>query len=300
MANRILAQTDQNLAQTVEPVPEIGASEWITFLAVLGLVIFCAAVLTKWFLNRRKPYLLRQIPIRRHRIPLLVPLLMMSMWIGMMLIANLAIEQWLFKGAPMQNKDFFLYMTIGTMELVLGIGFLAGAEILFIRGIRGFGLSPRRIWQNVGQAFVIYLVIIPLVMAAVLVVEQIGQIFKGENFGIEQHHGLQVAVTEVGWLRILALAVCFGVLTPFFEEILFRGYFQSTMRGYGMGPWVAVVCTSLLFAVIHPNPTHWPALMVLSTAMGYSYERSGSLIQPIVIHGLFNLVSVTYTVTSTM
>ncbi len=294
----MIANADPNIAEAAQPLTEISTSDRIVGLAVLGLVIFCAIMLGKWLADRRKPYLLRHIPIRRHRISILIPILMMSMWIGMMLIANMAVEHWLLKEAPRQDKDFFLYMSIAAMELVLGIGFLSGAEILFVRGIRGLGFSWRKLCRNIIQAAGIYLVILPLVMAAVLAVEQVGQLIKGQEFGIEQHHGLQVAVSEVGWIRILALAVCFGIITPFFEEILFRGYFQSTMRGYGMGPWMAILSTSILFALIHPNATHWPALLILSIAMGYSYENSGSLIQPITIHGLFNLVSVTFTVAS--
>jgi membrane protease YdiL (CAAX protease family) len=56
--------------------------------------------------------------------------------------------------------------------------------------------------------------------------------------------------------------------------------------------WAAIAITSALFATIHANPQHWPALFVLSISIGYAYEKSGSLFRPIFIHALFNATSV--------
>jgi membrane protease YdiL (CAAX protease family) len=56
--------------------------------------------------------------------------------------------------------------------------------------------------------------------------------------------------------------------------------------------WAAIALTSALFATIHANPQHWPALFVLSISIGYAYEKSGSLFRSIFIHALFNATSV--------
>ena len=78
---------------------------------------------------------------------------------------------------------------------------------------------------------------------------------------------------------------------PVFEEFLFRGLIQSTARSYLKSPWLAIIATSLLFALMH-LPEHWPAIFILSLAIGYSYERSGSLFRPIFIHIMFNTANV--------
>ena len=54
----------------------------------------------------------------------------------------------------------------------------------------------------------------------------------------------------------------------------------------------ATVFTAALFSTIHADAAHWPALFILASCMGYSYEKSGSLIRPIIIHALFNASSV--------
>jgi membrane protease YdiL (CAAX protease family) len=54
--------------------------------------------------------------------------------------------------------------------------------------------------------------------------------------------------------------------------------------------WMAVLCTSIIFALIHPL---WmsPIIFVLSLCLGYAYERTGNLWTSILIHAAFNSVS---------
>lgn len=54
--------------------------------------------------------------------------------------------------------------------------------------------------------------------------------------------------------------------------------------------WLAVILTSLVFALIHPLWTA-PLIFLLSLALGYAYERTGSLWVPIVMHAMFNISS---------
>ena len=71
------------------------------------------------------------------------------------------------------------------------------------------------------------------------------------------------------------------------EEIIFRGLLQSLLRSYVRKPWLAIALTSFVFMLVH-QPWHWPAIFVLSAALGYAYEKSGSLWRPFVMHALFN------------
>ena len=44
------------------------------------------------------------------------------------------------------------------------------------------------------------------------------------------------------------------------------------------------------FGAVHfAQPHAIPALVVLSLLIGYAYERTGSLVAPVVIHAAFNL-----------
>jgi membrane protease YdiL (CAAX protease family) len=74
--------------------------------------------------------------------------------------------------------------------------------------------------------------------------------------------------------------------------MLFRGLFQTMLRSISAKPWLSIAISSVLFALAHANAGHWPALFALSLCMGYSYEKSGSLLRPIFIHSLFNATSI--------
>lgn len=56
--------------------------------------------------------------------------------------------------------------------------------------------------------------------------------------------------------------------------------------------WLAIVITSLLFAVVHPLWTV-PPIFILSLCLGYAYERTANLWTVIVMHALFNATSTT-------
>jgi membrane protease YdiL (CAAX protease family) len=95
------------------------------------------------------------------------------------------------------------------------------------------------------------------------------------------------------------------IVAPIFEEMLFRGLFQSLigsmLHGLNLriGPvrvrqtaWVAILLSSAFFAFPHMK-SHWPTIFVLGLCLGYAYEKSGSLLRPIFIHMIFNAVNIT-------
>jgi hypothetical protein len=103
-----------------------------------------------------------------------------------------------------------------------------------------------------------------------------------------RHQGIDI-VTESTVVSLQVIVIVGAVvIAPVSEELLFRGLFQTTLRSYSERPWLSIFITSLIFASVHENVTHWPALFVLAVGMGYAYEKSGSLWRPIFIHALFN------------
>lgn len=95
------------------------------------------------------------------------------------------------------------------------------------------------------------------------------------------------------------LALCSVVFfAPTVEELLFRGFLQSFIRGH-LGSKQAIVITSLLFAFFHysheqglANITIIGSLFTLSLFIGLVYEKRRSLAAPITFHAIFNAVSV--------
>jgi membrane protease YdiL (CAAX protease family) len=56
--------------------------------------------------------------------------------------------------------------------------------------------------------------------------------------------------------------------------------------------WLAIVFTSLIFALVHQELWMMPPIFFLSLCLGYAYERTGNLWVPIFIHATFNAVNV--------
>lgn len=77
------------------------------------------------------------------------------------------------------------------------------------------------------------------------------------------------------------------LIAPLVEELIFRGLLYGVARRFA-GRWAALVATSVLFSAIHLNPATMVALFVLSVAMTFAYEKTGSLWTPITMHMIFN------------
>jgi membrane protease YdiL (CAAX protease family) len=76
------------------------------------------------------------------------------------------------------------------------------------------------------------------------------------------------------------------------EEVLYRGLLQRGLREWKvLGGWGAIVATSGIFVFMHAPivPAYaLPPLFILSLGLGWCYEKTGRLLAPMVLHGLFN------------
>lgn len=92
-----------------------------------------------------------------------------------------------------------------------------------------------------------------------------------------------------GWWWAVVGAVVIGA--PIVEESIYRGLFQSAVRGATGRRWGAIWLTSGAFTLMHAGvaePHALAVLLVLSVCFGVAYERTGRLWVPITMHALFN------------
>jgi membrane protease YdiL (CAAX protease family) len=89
----------------------------------------------------------------------------------------------------------------------------------------------------------------------------------------------------------VVLAVFAVTAAPLWEETFFRGLaYPALKQRWGMA--IAMTVTSLLFAVIHFHLPSLPLLLALAVGLTLAYEYTGSLLTPIAMHALFNLLNV--------
>jgi len=186
-----------------------------------------------------------------------------------------------------------IVMSIGAIVTIAAMMFLA--HVHFSRRLKGFGLNIRTIVKDLFMAIVNLLAAWPIMMAAITVTIFVAGLIWGTDYEMQQHQQLEM-ITEYTQLPLRIMIVFVAVvIAPLLEEMLFRGFVQTTIRsffGVRNGAWPAIAASSVFFAIMHADPGHWPALFVLGVCLGYSYEKSGSLFRPIFIHLFFNASSV--------
>ncbi|MFT3828499.1 MAG: CPBP family intramembrane metalloprotease [Opitutaceae bacterium] len=90
---------------------------------------------------------------------------------------------------------------------------------------------------------------------------------------------------------VFALALMGVVIAPLAEELVFRaGLYRVARRA--LPRWAALLVSALAFASLHGSAVHFVPLTVLGMIFALAYERTGSLLVPVVAHGLFNLNSI--------
>lgn len=183
-----------------------------------------------------------------------------------------------------------LVMSVGAF--VAATGFCVLAWHTFARRLLGLGLGIRHLGRDFVQALVILFCIMPVILVAIVTMQYLGEYFNGPDYKVGQHQELEVLTAHPQMSLKISVAIVAVLAAPLVEELLFRGLLQTLIRSYIGRPWVSVILTSILFSIVHENYAHWPALFVLSLAIGYAYEKSGSLWQALFMHALFNGMSV--------
>ncbi len=231
---------------------------------------------------------------RRNNMPLYLPFVIFfaSYWL-------VGIGNWLtlwFVG------DLQSWISVFLDNLIFCISGLTTAGIIiilirpfFARGLKGFGLNLKTIHKDFPAAFINLLAIWPIVMVAVLVTMRFGELFYGPEYQMQRHEGLETINQYPQLLPRIFVAIVAVVVAPLLEELLFRGLFQTMIRSVlniKYAAWLSIAISSGLFAMMHLEFSHWPALYVLGLGLGYSYEKSGSLFRPIFMHIFFNATSI--------
>ncbi len=259
----------------------------VNWILCAGILLFAAWLLDTG-LGRRS---LLQARARRNSMGPLAPLAVLILWIGPPELVRIATQS-LTENLPVWKTllwDNLLMIASGACAAALIVAY---SHFAFARGLKGLGLRGRGIARDFGAAGACLLAVWPLVVAMLLIVTWIGQHAQGAEYEIEAHPGLQQIAEHPQPALMVVIFLMATVIAPISEEVVFRGILQSLIGAHVQRPWLAIGMTSLLFAMVHGNPTHWPPLFVLSLGLGYCYEKSGSLWRPIFMHALFNGVTV--------
>lgn len=181
--------------------------------------------------------------------------------------------------------------TIGALMahvfLLLGmVGLMQVGNYLISRrpfSLQEMGIARTLRWRDIGlglAGFVLYGLLSTIVLS-------IAKSVPGFNIGQAQQLGV---TTLFGSERILGFVVLV-VVTPFFEELLFRGILFSKIRENRVSLWPAMILVSALFAIAHGQWNVGLDVFCMSMVACYLREATGSIWAGIIVHMMKNMIA---------
>ena len=205
----------------------------------------------------------------------------------------------------------FIYIMIFRTIILLKYGlplektpmiFFVVLQIIFVEGfyLSDFGFHANKFWRQVAFTFVL-LVVIGFLIIAILGAIILGLAFAG-ILDLEALIGTPISVNWYGIASFPFQLLCVGIS----EELLFRGYLYTKLRS-NLGYIRSILISSIFFGLFHvawyidPHSpwfiSDWSQMafhvgytFIFGICMCIIYERTRSLVCPIIIHGLFNSV----------
>jgi membrane protease YdiL (CAAX protease family) len=189
-----------------------------------------------------------------------------------------------------EDRTMALSIALQT-ALFHGAAALLVARSMRLRGAtwsRAFGGSRRTLIADAGRGVLFYLAALPVLAAATLAyrlaLEAVGYPVRPQNV-------LDVLIDGrySPWLRGHLVVLAVGI-APLVEEVVFRGI-ALPLLARRTRLCAAILGISLVFALVHFHVPSFVPLVVIAAAFSLAYVYTGSLVVPIVMHALFNAVS---------
>jgi membrane protease YdiL (CAAX protease family) len=238
-----LTPPDASVPTTLPVDPD--AAGPMQFVILGGLVVIALGIASAAGVFRRGSIVgPARLDPRRSAWPLLIVLVCgLAAWVG----AQAAFGAWkqarrVAAGvvAPLSTADFTAadFAFLSTAPFAIGLLVLVVAGGLTERATgANLGLRGRSLRWGAAQGFVGILIVMPIIFLAAAVLERLY-----EQVGYQhptEHELLTVMKTAHGGAEFALLIVGATVMAPLFEELLFRGYFQTLLgRAIGLGRMV--------------------------------------------------------------
>lgn len=176
------------------------------------------------------------------------------------------------------------------------VGFIM--SIIFMSGLYLIALKPKRLsWHDVGLnrfplnywgpivGWTVVSIIVSILL--VLVMELMG-------IGVENSktESIQSHMTPLNFLIAFVSA---SIISPVYEEIFYRGFLYRLLRSK-LGIATGMLVSSFIFMIVHlPTYNVLPVTFVSGLIFSWTYEKTGSVIPGIIIHGTFNGIALILT-----
>jgi uncharacterized protein len=204
----------------------------------------------------------------------------------------------------------------GAMTGVMSLSFVEQAQMLamtygvgiFVAALvwqawrRRFEAAPKtpRLWTAAAMGVLAMVIAAPVVLMLSMLGQMVMTLVFNQPAPTLAHETLAALADDsqpLLWRGVMIAAVVLGA--PIVEEVIYRGFLQTSLTKLTGRPWVAIGITTLVFVLMHagavPVEGWLPAALVLtamSIAMSVAFARTGRLTTPIVLHVLYNAANV--------
>lgn len=156
--------------------------------------------------------------------------------------------------------------------------------------LSALGFSLKNLKRYLPLSILFYLLALPLILSAGQLVEYVVRALNGTPQSQELITHFMEERSPGVVTSMLFFAAIFG---PFTEEVLFRGFLQPALREI-VGVWKAIFLSAFLFAFVHLNLYVFLQVFLLGLVLAYLFEKTGTLLSPILVHMLHNTTTLTY------
>ena len=168
-----------------------------------------------------------------------------------------------------------IFKNIEFMKWALVAGYLLIIVLFFGKGYvkLSFGrIEKPRVWPAVGMS-VLIAASQAFVLFSALSLLDVDLLYQGEELERRQQFFSGIAG---------ALNAC--IFGPIMEEICFRGLILDGLLKTRCRPWLAILISALLFALLHGLGANFVTALLFGILVGWLYWRTGSIIPGIIIH----------------
>lgn len=160
--------------------------------------------------------------------------------------------------------------------------------------VRWLGLA----WEKWPLVFAIAPLTVVSMWALFAGLYEMGYMDLMDKLGVEKvQETVMIFQKEKDVVVLVLMAIAAALVAPICEEIVFRGYLYPVAKRY-IGPWMAALCTALVFSAAHGSLAALLPLFVFGLVLVAIYEWTGSIWAPMAVHFLFNAATVAVQITA--
>jgi membrane protease YdiL (CAAX protease family) len=109
--------------------------------------------------------------------------------------------------------------------------------------------------------------------------------------GYNLNQAQDIGFTSISGYMYVTGFIALAVLPPVSEELIFRGFLFSRLRGHKLNMYLATLITSSLFGLVHGQLNVAIDTFALSLVLIFISQKQQSIVPAIILHSLKNTVA---------